>query len=443
MTKSGVGEIAGEYASYAVSIEKQLEDNRIWRIITNGYPYKDLGLNESDAFTATKHAIYTVLADRDVRSYYRANVKDEALRERGEQVLQAMEQLVDIGKNGTDTRIQGKLSIVKQGEFQTENETYYSQEFSIHSNVVMKQYELAGMNGFPEGSKIVDLSNQEKTNFQAGENFKLLIPIQEVKADIQGEIYIQGEGRTYPIFYGESPDEQLQNYAVCYDVYGSVLGSTRFTKEIKGKVSVRKVAKENNIWTGHRLKDGVAGAIYELKDKEGKSIATFTSDKEGSLMKDYELPIGEYTLTEIHSPNYFEKDKKEHTFSVTTNEQEIEIELLEEVKKGGYVTIQKTSEDKNFWNGKKQGDLLSGAVYQIRNQQQEILYELTTNENGSIEEPLKLEEGDYTIQEISAPEFYILDDTIYEFKIEKNEQLVELQFKDKSKPTPKLPRTGF
>jgi len=281
--KKGVGGIVGEYPSYIVSIEKQLEDDRIWRIITNGYPYKtpeELGLsNEADAFTATKHAIYSVLNERDVRSYYRASPKSEELRERGEKVLETIEKLVDIGRNGTEKRISGNISIIKKGEFRQENSTYYSQEFLVKSNAIIKEYEIKGITNFPEGSIITDLSNQEKEKFKTNENFKILIPIDKVKSNIQGEIFLQGECRTYPIFYGSSPQENLQDYAVCYDLYGSVVGDTIFNQEIKGKFSAKKVAKENNIWTGHKLKDGVAGAKYELKNSKGKQIAIFTSDK--------------------------------------------------------------------------------------------------------------------------------------------------------------------
>lgn len=445
--KSGVGGLKGEYTSYTVSIEKQLEDDRIWRIITNGYPYKtpsELGLdNESDAFTATKHAIYSVLYDRDIRNYYRPSQKSEELRMRGEKVLGVIEKLVDIGKNGTDTRINGNVTIKKSGDLKIENDKYYSQEFSVNSNCLIKEYEVAGIKNFPEGSLIVNLENESQERFNADEKFKVLIPIDKVKESITGDICVQGECKTYPIFYGDSKSKELQNYAICYDLYGSISGVTTFTKQISGKVSIKKVAKENNIWTSHKAKDGVAGAKYELKNSKGEQINIFTSDKEGILVEDYELSIGEYTLKEISSPQYFEKDEKEHKFSIKINEEKLEIELKENVKKGGYVTIQKTSENKNFWNGKEKGELLQGAVYQIKNKNQEILYEITTNENGTIEEPLKLEVGNYTIQEIIAPEFYILDNTIYEFKIDENEQLIELKFKNQSKETPKLPKTGF
>ena len=50
-----------ELGDYTVSIEKTLDDVRLWRTIINGFPYKSpsqLGVdNEIDAYVATKQAI--------------------------------------------------------------------------------------------------------------------------------------------------------------------------------------------------------------------------------------------------------------------------------------------------------------------------------------------------------------------------------------------------
>lgn len=444
---NGVSGLNGGVPSYTVSINKLIDDDRVWRVITNGYPYKtpeEIGVqNQGDAYTATKHAVYSVLYNHDIRSYYRASQKSTELNQRGEQVVSAIERLADIGRNGTDTRLNGKMQIQKVNEFEKINEEYYSQEYKVTANAAIKEYEVSRLLNFPEGTKVTDVNGNEKVSFIAGENFKIFIPIKSVKSDILGEIYVTGKCKTYPIFYGESPSPELQNYAVCYDTYGTAEGSTTLFKEIKGKFSAKKVAKDNNIWSGHEKEEGVEGAKYELLDKEGKVIDTFVSDKKGIIAKDYELPIGTYILKEKESPKYFIKDKKEYKIEITEDKQEIEIEIKEEVKKGGYLTFNKTSTDKNMWNGNKEGTLLANAIYQIKNEKQEVLYELTTNEQGTIEEPIKLEVGKYYIQEIQAPEHYILDNQVYEFEIKENEQHVHFEFKNQSKPTPKLPKTGF
>ena len=72
---------------YNVSISSVLDDDRIWRAITNGYPYNNMGLNNDDAFVATKHAVYSIIHNRDVRSYYRGG------DERGNAIVDKIEYL--------------------------------------------------------------------------------------------------------------------------------------------------------------------------------------------------------------------------------------------------------------------------------------------------------------------------------------------------------------
>ena len=61
----GVGYVSGEKDSYNVKIKGYLEDDRIWRIVSNGYPYKtinELGVeNVDDAYFATMQAVNCVL----------------------------------------------------------------------------------------------------------------------------------------------------------------------------------------------------------------------------------------------------------------------------------------------------------------------------------------------------------------------------------------------
>ena len=76
---------------------------RVWRTIINAYPYKtpaELGVeNEYDAFVATKQAVYCILYNWDATSRYRGG------DERGTKIANAIKNLVDIGRNGTQTHI--------------------------------------------------------------------------------------------------------------------------------------------------------------------------------------------------------------------------------------------------------------------------------------------------------------------------------------------------
>lgn len=96
----GVGWLPGEDESYDTEVKYKLEDERIWRILKNGYPnvtLEALGVEtEDDAYLATKQAVYCILKNRkleDIRSFYRAgeteinNQNLEDIQRRGKKLL--------------------------------------------------------------------------------------------------------------------------------------------------------------------------------------------------------------------------------------------------------------------------------------------------------------------------------------------------------------------
>ena len=206
-----------ELGDYTVDITKVLEDEKLYRVIVNGFPYKtaeELGVeNDYDAYMATKQAIKCILVDRDVRSNYRG--KDEA----GKKVVDLMERLVDIGRNGTQRYQEADLKISKNGTLQEEG-NYYTQLFSVSSSVDISNYDIVATANMPAGAFIANINNQEKTSFAGNENFKLVIPKSSMTNDFDVAINIMGKCRTYPVLYGKTRIADSQDYAVATDPYG-------------------------------------------------------------------------------------------------------------------------------------------------------------------------------------------------------------------------------
>lgn len=194
--RDGVGPVIPDYT---VSIDKIMDDVRIWRVAINGYPYKtaaELGVeNNDDAFVATKHAIYSILRNTNVRTYY--NGGDE----RGRKIVDAIDRLVNIGRYGTETPADATVDIHKQGEFvQDINSNYYSQTYSVSSNVQIGSYTVTNIAGFPEGTVVTDMNNTPRTSFNAGETFKILVQKTQLRNDLKGAVSVQAKCKTYPVF---------------------------------------------------------------------------------------------------------------------------------------------------------------------------------------------------------------------------------------------------
>ena len=123
----------------------------------------------------------------------------------------------------------------------------------------------------------------------------------------------------------------------------------------------------------------------------------------------------------------------------------------------GFFNINKTSTNYSSITNKEKGASLSGAKYEIKNSKGKLVYASSTNEEGKFDSDIKLESGEYIIYETESPEGYILDKTIYNFKIgEKNGENVIIDLKNdaiefknsreekivKKITSPKLPKTG-
>ncbi len=131
----------GDVDNYEVAFRDALNDNGLWRIVVNGYPYKtpaEMGLNNTDeAYIATKQAIYRYLDGTD-ETYYGGGGIGTA----GTRVYNAIAHLLDLGYNGMDTIINATTSInqEKSLDFDNKNTNYYSSTYSVSANTIFQDY---------------------------------------------------------------------------------------------------------------------------------------------------------------------------------------------------------------------------------------------------------------------------------------------------------------
>lgn len=420
---------------YTVSIDNIMDDVRIWRVAVNGYPYKsaaELGVeNNDDAFVATKQAIYSVLLNRDVRSFY--NGADE----RGRKIVDAMDRLVNIGRNGSETPADATVSINKQGEFvQDSNSNYYSQTYSVSSSVQMGNYTVTNIAGFPDGTVVTDMNNNPKTTFNAGETFKILVQKTNLRSDLNGIVSVQAKCKTYPVFFGKSPSDNWQNYCVTFDPYGDRSGVATLQVKVEGKFDLEKVSAKNNIWTGNIVGSAVPGAEYTIKNLAGEVVKTVITNQQGKAQ--VTLPIGRYTIQETNSPNFFQKDSKVYEFEITYHGEISNFRVKENVVEGGYFSAKKTASLNNVWTGHKVNDPVAGATYGIYNLDGTIVDfngEKAIKKSGAdgvIFNRYKLKLGDYYMQEIEPAPYFHKDETKHYFTVGENEAVVNLDVQNRS-----------
>lgn len=198
----------------------------------------------------------------------------------------------------------------------------------------------------------------------------------------------------------------------------------------KGSLKIVKIDSENK-----ELK--LEGVEFELYDNEENYINTFITDENGEIIVE-KLDIGNYIIKEIKTnEKYILNDKNVEILIEENKETNVEIENK---KIRGQIRITKISEDNNKITGQKAGTPIKNVEFEIKDEQGKVIETLITNEEG-IAITNKLEKGIYIIKETKANENYELNSNEYTIQILENQQIIDVQIKNKSKT--KLPRTGF
>ena len=397
--KKGVG---GEQGEYNVNVTDILKDEKIWRTIINGFPYKspsELGVfDEKDAFVATKQAIYSVIYGWDVDTHFRGT------DERGRQIFNAIKNIVNKARNGTEKPSQSTVLTIKQvGELKKENNEYYSQEYSVNSSVDMENYIITNLENFPKGTIVTNKNNQSQTEFSSGQNFKILIPTKQILENIEGTIKINGRVKTYPVFYGASYDPNLQDYALTYDAYDTIGAEIKMrVNAYKSKITVIKKDSETN--------KAIEGVEFNIKYKDGTPIGTYKTDKNGIITVS-SLKQGSIILTET-------KTKQEYVLDSTQKEIVIEydsektVEIKNDRKKGNII-IKKVDKDNNEIT-------LSNVEFELIDANGNIIKHLVTDENG-IAKVENIDIGKYILKETVTQSEYNIEVGQYDIIVEWNE----------------------
>ncbi len=389
---------------YSVNILDHLNDARIWRVIKNGYPYQTaqaMGVeNDDDAFVATKHSVYSILYDIDVRAYYKGG------DERGNKIVDAIERLTNEGRYGTETPNSSEIQADKVGEFKQDNinSNYYSQEYKVSAGVNIREYIVNGISGFPEGSYITDMSNNSKTNFYENEHFKILVPKANIKQNYNGKISIIGKCLVYPMFYGHSPDENLQNYILAFDAWGDVNGTGNLNIDAyKSSIKVVKVDAET--------KNPIEGVEFNFRYADGQNIGNYKTNSQGCIELS-KLRQGNVIVTEIATKSEYILDDKERKIVLDYND--FKTMTIENEHKRGDLKVYKLDADNNKIT-------LGGVKFALYSYEfNKIIGHYTTNANGEISIK-NLRTGKWALIEEETNKWYNLIDGQIEIKVEWNE----------------------
>ena len=331
-------------SNYSVTTNELLTNVNVWRAIINGYPYKtpaQLGCNTNEeAFFATKQAVYCMLYDRDPNTY-------SATDEVSTRVLNALIKIVTDARNSSEVKQSANLTIkdVTEAWMQDEEDkNYVSKIYKVSANAGINSYIVNLENLQIEGVKITNEKNEEKQEFNASENFKILLPIKSLTANGEFNIKVEGKVAAKPVLYGYSENRNMQDYAITGSIYeeGEGIKTVNYTQN-ETKIKIKKQNEEG---------ENLEGVKFNLLNENKEVIfSELTTNKEGEVtIKN--LNPGKYYIEETHTLNgYSVYDElmeaevnynEEYTITVTNTKEKVEIEKPEVIKKEETIKLPKT-----------------------------------------------------------------------------------------------------
>ena len=301
----------GDYiATYDVENQGKLTDLGLWRVIINGYPYKSpeqLGAsNEEEAYTATKQAIYCYIYNTGTELY-------SAINEAGNRVINAMNIILENARNSTETFDSPNIEIEqsKKWEVDEKESQYISKQYEIKSDKNISKIILS-LENQPEGSKITNLENQEKSEINSNEKFKILIPINSLEKSGEFKVKIQTQMETKPIFFGKAPSGDLQDCALTTFSYEDV--NTEIIQEYEKNGTEIIIQKEDE-----ETEEPLKGAKFEILDENQKNIKVIETDEKGQIHLEQVIP-GTYYIREIKAPDGYTLDLELQKMEIEMNQ---------------------------------------------------------------------------------------------------------------------------
>lgn len=285
-----------ETGNYILHGGSKVTDVNVWRAVTNGYPYKsvaELGAaNESEAYTATKHAIYSILYNRDISEY--GPIDSDA----GRRTYEIYKNIVNAARGSNEPMVTDIVTSLSTDDIlwniDDKDNKYVSKVFKLNSNVSHGRYDIHCDRVVVEGLRITNLNNEDMNVFNIGESFKILIPINMMKENGNFEIIARTEIETKPVVYGTTTVPGKQDYALTGHKYEEQY--TGLVQEYNQNLTkLRVVKKEYN--TEKRLPGVKFNLLNENKEIILKDIVT---DGNGEIVLINMFP-GKYYLEEVET----------------------------------------------------------------------------------------------------------------------------------------------
>ena len=244
------------------------------------------------------------------------------------------------------------------------------------------------------------------------------------KTDVNGEIFIENL-RTGEYSLIETKTNKWYNLTsdTEIEVEWNLTKEIQIENELKkGSIKVIKVDKDNN-------EVRLANVQFNVLDKDGNILEQIITDKNGEA-KTSKYPIRDFEQLTIRESKTLENYVlTEEMQTVELKQDEITSLTFQNERIKGNIKIIKYSEKSNEYSKLEKGARLENAVFEIYDEQDNLVDILITDENGEAVSK-ELYKGKYTIREVIAPTYYVINKNTFELEITNHQEVVELNVTD-------------